>query len=161
MTLIEYKAKKRLTYRELANELKEVEPRITAPLVSNMVNGVVEPSDTIKAWLVKKSIKEQTEKLSDAEDAILRCLTGHSKEDPVTRGDFKYWCGLSDRVAREAIEGLRRRGYWIVNGEYGGYYITFDRNEMEEWLLQYTARARTISKVASAMRASDPKQIAI
>ena len=161
MTLKEYKSKGKLSCKRLAEELKEVEPRITPSLVSNMVNGVVDPSDEIKVWLVGKQIAEQTDKLTEAEDSVLRCLTGHSKEDPVTRGDFKYWCGLSDRVAREAIEGLRRRGYWIVNGEYGGYYITFDRNEMEEWLLQYTARARTISKVASAMRASDPKQIAI
>ena len=161
MTIREYKEREKLSCRKLAAEMKEVEPRITPSLVSNMINGVVEPSDEIKVWLVGKQIKEQTDKLTEAEDSVLRCLTGHSKEDPVTRGDFKYWCGLSDRVAREAIEGLRRRGYWVINGEYGGYYITFDRNEMEEWLMQYTARARTISKVASAMRASDPKQIAI
>ena len=161
MTIREYKEREKLSCRTLANQLKEVEPRITPSLVSNMINGVVDPTDEIKVWLVGKQIENQREKLTEAEDSVLRCLTGHSKEDPVTRGDFKYWCGLSDRVAREAIEGLRRRGYWIVNGEYGGYYITYDRNEMEEWLLQYTARARTISRVASAMRASDPKQIAI
>ncbi len=157
----DYKARNNLSCRRLADQLKEVEPRITPSLVSNMVNGVVEPTEKIKAWLVGKQIEAQETKLTDAEDSVLRCLTGHDKEDPVTRGDFKYWCGLSDRVAREAIEGLRRRGYWIINGENGGYYITFNREEMEEWLLTYTARAKTINKVASAMRASDPSQIAI
>lgn len=161
MTLIEYKSKGKLSCKRLAEELKEVEPRITPSLVSNMINGVVEPTDKIKVWLVGKTVEEQTERLTIAEDAVLRCLVGHNREDPVTRGDFRYWCGLTDRVAREAIEGLRRRGYWIINGEKGGYYITFDREEMEEWLLQYTARARTINKVATAMRATDPAQIAI
>lgn len=161
MTLIEYKSKGKLSCKRLAQELKEVEPRITPSLVSNMINGVVEPTDKIKVWLVEKSVEEQTEHLTMAEDAVLRCLTGHDREDPVTRGDFKYWCGLTDRVAREAIEGLRRRGYWIVNGDNGGYYITNDRTEMELWLNTYTARARTINKVANAMRAKDPAQIAI
>ncbi len=161
MTLTDYKESRKLSCRRLAEELKEVEPRITPALVSNMINGIVEPTDKIKVWLVGREVSNQMEGLTLAEDAVLRCLTGHGKDDPVTRGDLKYWSGLPDRVAREAIEGLRRRGYWVVNGERGGYYITFNREEMEEWLNTYTARARTINKVATAMRATDPAQIAI
>ena len=161
MTLKEYRQYKGITVRKLTDELKQIDPRFTMATVSYMENGVVEPPESVRVFLAQKQIESNTEPLTMAEDIVLRCLTGHSKEDPVSRGDLKYWGGLEDRVAREAIEGLRRRGYWIVNGENGGYYITYDRSEMEAWLLTYTARARSISKVANAMRASDPQQIAI
>ena len=161
MTLKEYKQRVKLSCKSLAEELKNIEPRITPSLVSNMINGVVEPTDKIKEWLVGKEVDEQIEPLTLAEDAVVRCLTGHTKDDPMTRSDLKYWSGLPDRVAREAIEGLRSRGYWIINGEKCGYYITFDRTEMEAWLNTYTARARTINKVATAMRAIDPAQTSI
>ena len=162
MTLKEYKQRKGLTLRDLTEELKEVDSRFTLATVSYMVNGVVECSDNVKRWLAAKQIQNEALPLSDAEDAVLRALTGHSKTDPVTRSDLKYWSGLPDREARYAIENLRARGYWIVNGEGGkGYYITFDRNELEEWLKTYTARAKVISKNANAMRASMPGQVGI
>ena len=162
MTLKEYRQKKGLTVRELTEELKEVDSRFTMATVSYMENGVVEPSDAVRRWLAAKSIEEENIPLSEAEDAVLRALVGHSYEDPVTRADLKYWCGLPDREARHAIEDLRARGYWIVNGVGGkGYYITFDRNELEQWLKTYTARARVISKNANAMRARVPEQVGI
>lgn len=161
MTLKEYRQYKGITVRKLTDELKQIDPRFTMATVSYMENGVVDPPESVKIFLAEKQIESNTDPLTEAEDIVLRCLVGHDKDDPVTRGDLKYWSGLEDRVAREAIEGLRRRGYWVINGTNGGYYITFDRDEMEAWLLSYTARARTINKVASAMRASNPMQIAI
>ena len=163
MTLKEYRKKNRLTVRELTDKLKaEVDSRFTTSTVSYMENGVVEPSDGVKKWLAAKQIENEEIPLSEAEDAVLRALTGHTKEDPVTRSALKFWSGLPDRVARRAIEDLRARGYWIINGYGGkGYYITFDRNELEEWLLTYTARARVISKNANAMRARMPEQVEI
>lgn len=162
MTLKEYKFEKGLTLRELTDELKAVDSRFTLSTVSYMVNGVVEPNESVKRWLAAKQIEGESLPLSDAEDAVLRALVGHSKEDPVTRSDLKYWSGLPDREARHAIEDLRARGYWIINGEGGkGYYITFKREEMEEWLKTYTARARVISKNANAMRARVPEQVEI
>lgn len=161
MTLKEYRQYKGITVRKLTEELKQIDPRFTMATVSYMENGVVDPPENVRVFLAEKQIESNETPLTEAEDIVLRCLTGHSKDDPVSRGDFKYWCGIEDRTAREAIEGLRRRGYWIINGTNGGYYITFNREEMEEWLLTYTARARSINKVASAMRANDPKQIAI
>ncbi len=161
MTLKEYRQKNRKTIREVTEELKQIDSRFTMSTVSYMENGVVDTPENVSVFLAREQIKENTTPLTEAEDIVLRCLTGHSKEDPVTRADLKFWSGLADRVAREAIEGLRARGYWIINGVGGGYYITFNRTEMEDWLLTYTARARTINKVATAMRAADPEQIAI
>lgn len=159
MTIKEYREKNGITLREMTKELKELDTRFTLATVSYMENGVVNPPDCVNVWLAEKQIEENTTPLTEAEDLVLRSLVGRTKEDPLTRGDIKYWCGLNDRVAREAIEGLRSRGYWIINGESGGYYVTFNRAEMEAWLNTYTARARTINKVASAMRAKDPMQI--
>ena len=162
MTLKEYRQKRGLTVRELTEELKEVDSRFTMATVSYMENGVVDPPETVRRWLAGKQVDGESTPLSDAEDAVLRALVGHSYDDPVTRADLKYWCGLKDRVARLAIESLRSRGFWIVNGVGGkGYYITFDRNELEEWLKTYTARARVISKNANAMRARMPEQVGI
>lgn len=161
MTLKEYRQYKGITVRKLTEELKQIDPRFTMATVSYMENGVVDPPENVRVFLAEKQIEFNETPLTEAEDTILRYLVGRTKEDPLTRDDLRHWCGFNDRTAREAIEGLRRRGYWIINGTYGGYYITFNREEMEEWLLTYTARARSINKVASAMRANDPKQIAI
>lgn len=162
MNLKDYRIKNGLTVRELTDELKAVDSRFTVATVSYMENGVVESPECVRRWLAAKQIEDEEIPLSDAEDAVLRALTGHTYEDPVTRSDLKYWSGLSDREARQAIEDLRARGYWIINGIGGkGYYITFDRNELETWLKTYTARARVISKNANAMRARMPEQVKI
>ena len=159
MTLKEYRQQKGITVRKLTEELKQIDPRFTIATVSYMEHGVVEPPESVKVYLAGKQIEENIAPLTDAEEIALGCLMRHSKEIPATRRDFKLWGGLNDRTARDAIEGLRKRGFWVVNGECGGYYITTDREEMEEWLKTYTSRARTINKVASAMRAADPTQI--
>lgn len=163
MTIKEYRLKHGITIRDLTDTLKEeVDSRFTLATVSYMENGVVEPSEEVKRWLAARQVEEETTPLSNAEDAVLRALTGHSYEDPVTRADLKYWSGLKDREARQAIEDLRARGYWIVNGIGGkGYYITFDRTELEEWLKTYTARARVINRNATAMRSRMPEQVGI
>lgn len=161
MTLKEYRKRNGMTIREVVEELKQIDSRFTASTVSYMENGVVDTPESVNLYIAREQIKENTTPLTEVEDTILRCLVGRTKEDPLTRDDLRHWCGFNDRAAREAIEGLRSRGYWIINGINGGYYITFNRAEMEEWLMTYTARARTINKVATAMRAADPEQIAI
>ena len=162
MTLKEYRVKHGMTVRDLTEELNKVDSRFTLSVVSYMENSIVEPPEIVKRWLAARQIEEEALPLSDAEDAVLRALTGHSYEDPVTRSDLKYWSGLKDREARQAIEDLRARGYWIVNGIGGkGYYITFNREELEKWLKTYTARARVINKNARAMLSRMPEQVGI
>lgn len=161
MTLKEYRKKSGKTIRQVTEELKGIDSRFTMSTVSYMENGVVDTPDNVQVFIARAQIEENTEPLTEAEDIVLRCLTGHTREKPMSRSDLKYWSGLTDRVARNAIEGLRKRGYWVINGTNGGYYITFDREEMEAWLMNYTSRARTINKVATAMRAADPNQLTI
>lgn len=158
MTLKEYRQKNGMTVRELTEELKEIDSRFTMATVSYMENGVVEPPEGVKAFLARKQIEENEEPLTENEDIVLRCLTGHFKDNPMERGDLKYWTGLPDRVMRRAIEGLRARGYWILNDGYG-YYLTFDREDMERWLAVYTARARSVFKTANAMRSTEYAQM--
>lgn len=160
MTLKEYKERSGLTARMLAEKIQEeVDRRYTLSLVSNMVTGLVEPPHEIRRWLAVKEIEAEQTPMTIAEEAVLQQLSVRDRQNPVTRSELSRWTGLADRMSREAIEGLRSRGYWIVNGEGGGYYITTEREELERWLLNYTARARTIYKVAAAMRAKDPAQV--
>lgn len=149
MTLKEYRQKRGMTLKDLSEELKELDPRITVPLLSYMENGVVETPDSVKEFLARKRVIVE-EPLTENEDIVLRCLTGHFKDSPMERGDLKYWSGLPDRIVRKAIEGLRNRGYWILNDGYG-YYLTNDREELKRWLAVYTARARSVFKTAGAM----------
>ena len=51
---------------------------------------------------------------------------------------------------RKAIEGLRNRGYWILNDGYG-YYITFNKEDLEPWINKERARARSINRTVQAM----------
>lgn len=159
MTLKEYRLKRKMTVKKLTEELKTIDPRFTPSTVSYMENGVVEPPERVREYLAKKQIEENEIPLSDAEDIVLRCLTGHSKEDPVTRADLHYWTGLPDRMARKAIEGLRGRGYWIVNGANGGYYITFDPEELKAFTKTERAKALSILKTVNAMHSRLPGQM--
>ena len=159
MTLKEYRLKKRLTIRSMTEELKTIDQRFTTSMVSNMERGVVEPPEAVKVYLAKKQIEMNEDPLTEGEDIVLRCLTGHSKDDPMTRSDLKYWSGLTDRIARDAIERLRNRGYWIVNGIHGGYYITNDPNDLEYFIRKEKARAISILRTTSAMQSKLPNQI--
>lgn len=150
MTLKEYKEANGLTVRQLTEELKAIDSRFTSAMVSNMTNGVVEPTEAIKTWLAGKQIQLSEEPLTQAEDIVLRCLTGHYKDNPMERVDLKYWSGLPDRIARKAIEGLRNRGYWILN-DGNGYYITFNKSDIEPWVKKEQARARSINRTVRAM----------
>ena len=159
MTLKEYRLKNRMTVRKLTEELKAIDSRFTMSMVSNMENGVVEPPEEVKVWLAKKQIEMSEEPLSEAEDIVLRYLTGHYKDDPIARSTLKYWTGLTDRVMRDAIEKLRNRGYWIVNGIYGGYYLTNDPKDLEYWVRKERARASSINKTVRAMLSRMPGQM--
>ena len=56
MTIQEYKDRSGLTVRQLADELKTVEPRLRYPDVSRMLTGVVEPSEIIRAYISGKVV---------------------------------------------------------------------------------------------------------
>ena len=159
MTIKEYKDKHGLSLRQLEEQIKPIEPGITVPLLSMMYNGVAEPSENVKRWLAWVEVSEKDEPLSPAESVVLMHIENATKEEPASRGYLVNWVGLPDREIRFIIEKLRNRGFWIVNGVTGGYYITEDRNELEIWLAEYTARVSSIAKTAAAMRANDPNQV--
>lgn len=155
-----YLDKHGMTLRMAEKEMKEAVPSITMPLISYVLNGVVEPPSEMMEWLARKQIEEANEPLSYMEEIVLSALKGYATKDaPLRREDLRFITGMDDRKSRNAIESLRRRGVWIVNGPEGnGYYITNNREELEKWLATYTARSRQINKTAAVMRASDPRQ---
>lgn len=154
MTLKEYKDANGLTYGELLEQVKPIEPKITVPLLSYMCSGFINETPAISAWLTKQNKPE----LSAMEAAVLLYL----KETPraVSRRELKEFTKMPDRTSRKIIENLRGRGEWIVNGEDGtGYKYTKDYSEVESFVWTYTARSKTIFRNAAAMLNNDPNQV--
>ncbi len=161
MTVKDYRLKHNLTVRELTEILKrEVDSRLTLSTVSYMENGVVEPSESIRCWLAKRSIEDEEEGFTGRERLVLNALMYASRERPLTRSELRTYTKLKDRDNREIIEGLRAKGAWIINGPDGkGYYITEDGSELEEWLKIYSSRAYRVLKNRTAMLSSEPMQV--
>ena len=160
MTIKDYLDQSGKSLQEVVDELKPIAPYITKSLVSYFSNGKAEPPQSIKEWLAGKTIALASEPVSQAAEIVLSVLGKSTREAPLSRRDLCYSTGFTDRQVRRAIEELRKRGEWIVNGQYGdGYYITDNREELNEWLSRYVARAVQINKTASAMRSREPKQV--
>ena len=155
MTIKEYKDGNGLTYSELLNKVKPVEPKITIPLLSYMCQGFIEETPGITAWLNKQGECEYTE----MEAAVLLYLKRYPS---VTRYMLKTFTHLPDRQNRKIIESLRAHGNWIVNGDDGkGYKYTTDRDELNAFLETYTSKSKTIFRNAAAMMHNDPNQVSL
>ena len=155
MTIKEYKKANGLTYNELFEKVKPIEPKITIPLLSYMCQGYIEETPGIVAWLSRQSESEYTE----MEAEVLYWLKAYPS---VTRYMLKSFTHLPDRQNRRIIESLRAKGNWIVTGKDGkGYRYTEDRDELNAFLAVYTAKSKTIFRNAAAMAHTDPKQVEI
>jgi predicted HTH transcriptional regulator len=153
MTIKEYKEANGLTYGELLEKVKPIEPKITVPLLSYMCSGFIAETPAISAWLTKQTKSE----LTPMEAAVLLYLKDAGRA--VSRQELKEFTKLPDRQNRKIIENLRGRGEWIVNGEDGtGYKYTKEYREVEDFVWTYTARSKTIFRNAAAMLNNDPNQ---
>lgn len=154
MTIKEYKDTNGLTYGELLEKVKPIEPKITVPLLSYMCSGFIAETPAISAWLTKQDKSE----LTPMEASVLLYLK--DAERSVSRQELKDFTKLPDRQNRKIIENLRGRGWWIVNGEDGtGYKYTKEFREVEDFVWTYTARSKTIFRNAAAMVNNDPNQM--
>lgn len=71
-------------------------------------------------------------------DKLLELLqSGHT----YSRAELVRILGLPDRTVRRMIHDLRRQGYWIVNGEQGGYKLTDSPAEWNSFCQRERRRA--------------------
>jgi Mn-dependent DtxR family transcriptional regulator len=85
-------------------------------------------------------------------NVLLHMLEQASRDEPVTREDIRRTFRVPDRSAREMIERLRDNGYPVIGtSDTKGYWIAGSDAEMEMFIRNYTAKARTIQKRAEKM----------
>lgn len=78
-------------------------------------------------------------------NALLVMLEQASREKPVTRERISGMFRVSDRAAREMIERLRDSGYPVIGtSDARGYWIAKNEEELQMFLRNYTAKAKTI-----------------
>lgn len=88
-------------------------------------------------------------------NALLAMLEQASRDKPVTRERIRGTFKVPDRTAREMIERLRDSGVPVVGtSDARGYWIAKTEEEMQMFLRNYTAKAKTIQKRAEKMARS-------
>lgn len=75
----------------------------------------------------------------------------HDRESPTKKQELVQLCNVSEREARRQIAAARRAGVWIVSLLAGGYYITEDPAEWNEFCQQERRRALATFKKAAAI----------
>lgn len=73
----------------------------------------------------------------------------HDRETPTKKLELAQAFNVSEREARRQIAAARRAGVWIVSLLAGGYYITDDPAEWNEFCLQERRRALATFKKAA------------
>ena len=77
----------------------------------------------------------------------------YGRENAIPRRDLAAKLGVTDRKMREMVQGLRERGFLVMNAQDGrGYYFSSDLDEIERQYRQDTARAMSILKRRKLMR---------
>lgn len=89
---------------------------------------------------------------SDEMEVLMHIPDG--KKNAISRGALAASAGYSDRNIRRIISQLREKGYIIINlSGGGGYFITSDPDEIEEYYWQEKSRAMSIFKSLKPFRA--------
>ena len=168
MTLKMYKEIKGLSNKALTEELKVVQPGLDEPLVSRMVNGVVRPSQAVEdyvAEMLEKAIAigsgaslqqigivYRPEGLTPLESQIFERASNATRYDPVSRRELVYLTNACDRVVRECIESIRRKGGRICSGSgRKGYWVARTDAEYLEFRREYISRIRSLAGTLKAM----------
>lgn len=174
--LKDYRLERGISQRELADELKEIFPAITAPLISLMENDkLATPPDVIE-YLQKAFINAKTGVESEKSinypfsiktmlnrpfyRAIYDELMKHDSVRPASRGDLILATGCTDRDVRKGISELRNAGLRIASssGKYGYWLCNSDadyaamRNELR-------GKAFSLLAMVKAMDECDINQV--
>lgn len=86
-------------------------------------------------------------------NTLLNMLEHANRDHPVTREEIRRVFRCGDRAGRNKIEQLRDQGYPVIGtSDEKGYWLAGSKAELEAFLRNYTAKARTIEKRAGRMR---------
>ena len=146
MTFKQYRTENNLKQTELVDLMRESGVEITQPTLSLIENDKIEPTVAQAAWLA--GVAGANRDLTAEEEMLLDIL--YNADGPVTRAGLRLRLGFTDRHNRKLIEGLRQKGFWVV--EENGYFLTEDPEVFKRWSMKYTNYARAILKTDAAMR---------
>ena len=164
-----------LTQKDLCEELKSLCPGIDTALVSKMEKGMCEPTEEVRAYVLKALASLKTGDKNDnkaiipneAEEllnqgfykSIYDELLKHSIVKPATKGDLILATGLTDREVRNAVRVMRNVGIPICSssGHYG--YWLGSRSDVKAMTDEYRSRAMDMLRTARAMTSYDPNQV--
>ena len=76
----------------------------------------------------------------------------YGKQNAITRAELAAATGMSDRAVRRCIEQARDEGYFVVNGERGGYALEVDLDAITAQYRIDHARALSVLKRLKHMR---------
>lgn len=83
----------------------------------------------------------------------------HDRENPTKKQELVQLCNVTEREARRQIAAARRAGIWIVSLLAGGYYITDEAAEWNEFCQQERRRALATFKKAAAIPDASGQQM--
>lgn len=161
MTIAEYKRLTGKTNRELAEEFKAIQPMMDEPLVSRIINGVVEPSAALSEYVDDASAKVfdsaelevyRPKDLTPLEGRIFDYLKHGSRMFPVGRQELVAYTGINDRKVRELIASIRRKGGRVcTSSQHYGYWLAKDAYDYRELRREYVARIKSLSQTLKSM----------
>ena len=74
-------------------------------------------------------------------DQVLQCLQ-YGRDNAIVGRDLRAKTGLPDRVLRKTLEGIRRGGQVVISDTVG-YYLPGSLEEVQGYIRQEEARARS------------------
>lgn len=161
MDIKEYSRLKKLSQQELTEELRVIDSRIDRPLVSKMINGIVEPSPIIQEYIDKACAHAYNE--GNNENSVIVPLTYENLvkgnlekkaleliQNPISMKNLALCLDQDQRATRELIADMREKGIRIA-GDRKGYYICKDEKEYLEFRAHYSSRLGRMFRTLKAM----------
>lgn len=145
--------------KDLAEILREIDPRIDTGMVSRFEQELCFPNEALlqgieKALGVDRSELYEALELvivpsSEAEDDPIADLVAHyipfGRENAIRRDELAARMGMTDRNMRRTISRAKRKGLVIINDQGGdGYYRSEDLKDLRRQLRQTHSRALSI-----------------
>lgn len=172
MTVKQYKEIKGLTNRELTKELQAIQPELTEPLVSQMVNGIVGPSKAVNDYIVECVYKPSDRSLIEGFEqcwatipfeeemrsnprfsAIYTMIEGADRSHPALYSRMVYETGKTRREIQSLISEMRLLGIPIVSYTgHEGFWLAETEQDMKDLIGMYEKQAKRSLVIASRLK---------
>jgi len=172
MTVKQYKEIKGLSNRELTKELQAVQPELTEPLVSQMVNGIVGPSKAVEDYMSEcvykqcdaariESIEQWWATIPFEEEmrsnprfsTLYTMIADASRENPALYPRMVHKTGKSRREVQSLISEMRQLGVPIVSYTgHEGFWMAQTEKDMKDLVGMYEKQAKQSLMIASRLK---------